>query len=125
MLRPQLRQPQLSCGARQLHQRRIAFTHRDHVLAFNGWQQFAEAPYPADIFRQRSRSALFPNFAQAQSKLPWRPSQMWIDNLQQLMTLCAAEHSVRRGLHHAAVNALQLMSGAGLRGFNGIVRFGC
>ena len=110
MFRPQVRQSQLLSCARKPDQWRIAFAHRDHVLAVDGGQQFAEAPHAADIFRQRSRSALFPYFAQAKAKFTRCTRKMWINNLQQLMALRAAEHSIGRGLHHAALNAFQKMS---------------
>src|SRR5215831_1811183 len=90
-----------------VHQRRIAFTHRDDVARLDLRKQLTKAPHAARILWKRRASARLPYFLEPQAELSWRPTPLGIDNLQQFRTLAATEQGSRRGRKGAAAYAAE------------------
>src|SRR6478609_6341551 len=107
MFHHQARHAQLTRCFSQWDERRVAFAHCDNVAAINLGKQLVEAPDTTCIFRQWRPSPSAPYLLQAQRESRRRRGPFWINHLQQLRALRAAEHSVRGFLHLAAVDAAQ------------------
>src|SRR5215469_169962 len=91
----------------EVHQRRIAFTHRDDVARLDLGKQLSKAPHAARILWPRRASARLPYFLEPQAELSWRPAPLGIDNLQQFRTLAATEQGSRRSRKGAAAYAAE------------------
>src|SRR5579859_4312762 len=107
MFHKKVRQVQFAGGFPERNQRRVAFAHRNHVLAIDLRQQLPEAPNAAGIFRQWRPSPLAPDFFQAKRKPSRSRRPFWINDLQQLRALRTSEHSIGGFLHFAAMDTAQ------------------